>query len=185
MDADRLLAPNVRVQHAQPGHYRARSVAAFCSQGRSKGYGLTLCPTDMTLHRHVLKRIRKLDATAATHPVRSALNRENPAKVAVVASKRKVVALPQPFCYPFHKSSLRCFPANAPTALRMPKLRTDVDVSERDVIGKARSPYGCSTLQVSRDRVEPPMAESESLFWNSSRRTCSPAQENWTIAGQC
>ena len=80
MDADRLLAPNVRVQHAQPGHYRARSVAAFCSQGRSKGYGLTLCPTDMTLHRHVLKRIRKLDATAATHPVRSALNRENPAE---------------------------------------------------------------------------------------------------------
>jgi hypothetical protein len=37
------------------------------TQARSKGYGLTLCPRNMTLHRHVLKRIRKLDATATTH----------------------------------------------------------------------------------------------------------------------
>src|ERR1700675_4023218 len=90
-----------------------------------KGYGWTLCPRDMTLHRHVLKRIRELDATAATHPVRSALNREDPAKVAVMTSKRKVVALPQQCCYPFHKSSLGYLPTNVPTALRIPKLRAE------------------------------------------------------------
>lgn len=72
---------------------RLRYLVAFCSHASSQRYGWAPYPAAMTLHRHVLKRILKADTTATTYPIRSSLNRENPAKAAVMASKRKVVAL--------------------------------------------------------------------------------------------
>src|ERR1700745_1973430 len=84
--------------------------------------------------------ILKLDATAARHSIRSAPNRENLAKVAVMASTRKVLASSSTTSLrSIHRCSLWCFPSNALVHQGCQGFRRG-DVKQSSLEAKSRRP---------------------------------------------